>query len=56
MRYIHRCSTERDTTRSESVAIVGAILVLGAIAVLSSTWMGQEIVEYVVRIFLVRPN
>lgn len=51
MRYIHRCGTERDTTRSELVAIVSAILVLGAVAVLSSTWMGQELFEYMARVF-----
>lgn len=48
--YIARCSTVPDMTRFEVAAIVGVVLVLGAIAVLSSTWMGQEIVEYVARV------
>ena len=52
MRYVHRCSTERDTTTSELIAIVGVVLVLGAVAVLSSTWMGQDLLEYVARVFL----
>lgn len=52
--YQARCSTVPDMTRTEFTLIVFLILVLGAVAVLSSTWLGQELVEYVVRVMLAR--
>lgn len=51
MRYVHRCSTVPDMTRFEFTAIVGVVLLLGVIAVLSATWLGQEFFEYVARVF-----
>jgi hypothetical protein len=51
-----RCSSAPDLGRWELAAVVGTVLLLGAIALLSCTWMGQELLEYVARVLLARPN
>lgn len=49
--YQARCSTVPDMTRFEFTLIVFVLLVLGAVIVLSTTWMGQEFIEYLARVF-----
>jgi len=54
--YQARCSTVPDMTRTEFVVIILIVLALGLLGLLSTTWMGQEFVEYVARVFLTRPG
>lgn len=54
--YQARCSTVPDMTRTEFVTIVFLVLLLGGIALCSSTWLGQEFLEYLARVFLARPG
>lgn len=52
--YQARTSTVPDMTRTEFTAIVFLVLLLGGIVLLSSTWLGQELVEYVAHVFALR--
>jgi hypothetical protein len=47
--YQARCSTAPDVSGRQALAIVGVALLLGAVAVLAGTLMGQEFIEYLAR-------
>jgi flagellar biosynthesis protein FliQ len=52
--YQARCSTAPDVSVRQALAIVGSVLLAGVFALLASTWLGQELVEYVARVLLTR--
>jgi hypothetical protein len=55
--YQSRCSTAPGVSGRQALAIVGAVLLLGAVAVLAGTWLGQECIEYLARVlWAARPN
>lgn len=49
--YQARCSTAPGVSGRQALAIAGAVLLLGAVAVLAGTWFGQECIEYLARVF-----
>ncbi|WP_426195072.1 hypothetical protein [Massilia sp. DWR3-1-1] len=54
--YQARCSTAPDVSHHELAAIVGTVVALGVIALLSFTWLGQELVEYLARAIAAKVN